>query len=81
MHVPSIRMIGFDMAAVLTMDAVESTSIATEDAKLLLDPKDGYNSKCVVRTQQSCKVAEQIDIVYAEPKEKFAIRLRSLLYG
>ena len=69
------------MAAALTMDVVESTSIATEDAKLLLDPKDGCSWKCVAPTQQSSKVVDQIDIAYAGQKEKFAIRLRSLLCG
>ena len=69
------------MAAALTMDVVESISIATEDAKLLLDRKDGCSWKCVAQTQQSSKVVDQIDIAYAGQKEKFAIRLRSLLYG
>ena len=69
------------MAAALTMDVVESISIATEDAKLLLDRKDGCSWKCVAQTQQSSKVVDQIDIAYAGQKEKFAIRLRSWLYG
>ena len=74
-------MADFDMAAALTMDVVESTSIATEGARLLLIPKDGCNSKCVAQTRQSSRVVDQIGIVFAEQRETFAIRLLSLRYG
>ena len=74
-------MAGFDMAAALTMDAVESTSIATEGARHLLIPKDGCNSKCVAQTRQSSRVVDQIGIVFAEQREKFATRPLLLLYG